>query len=73
MSQPKAIHPLSCVICDEPCGRRDDNPLFPFCSRRCQLIDLARWLDGDYCIPGHAGDLDRGDPDGGGPESDAFM
>jgi uncharacterized protein len=23
----------------------------PFCSERCKLQDLARWLDGDYRIP----------------------
>ena len=23
----------------------------PFCSERCKLIDLARWLDGKYQIP----------------------
>jgi len=25
---------------------------FPFCSRRCRLLDLGRWLRGEYCIPG---------------------
>ena len=24
---------------------------FPFCSDRCKLIDLGRWLDGKYQIP----------------------
>ena len=24
---------------------------FPFCSERCRLIDLGRWLDEDYRIP----------------------
>jgi uncharacterized protein len=24
----------------------------PFCSRRCQLDDLARWADGSYVVPG---------------------
>jgi uncharacterized protein len=24
---------------------------FPFCSERCRLIDLGRWLDGKYQIP----------------------
>ncbi len=24
----------------------------PFCSRRCQLEDLARWADGTYHVPG---------------------
>lgn len=27
-------------------------PAFPFCSERCRLIDLGRWIDGDYTIPG---------------------
>lgn len=25
--------------------------LFPFCSDRCKLIDLGRWLDDKYQIP----------------------
>ena len=25
---------------------------FPFCSERCRLVDLGRWLDGEYRIPG---------------------
>jgi endogenous inhibitor of DNA gyrase (YacG/DUF329 family) len=25
-------------------------PQFPFCSQRCRLIDLGRWLGGDYRI-----------------------
>ena len=27
-------------------------PSFPFCSDRCRLIDLGRWIDGSYKIPG---------------------
>lgn len=40
------------------CGRAfeaeslDSWPSFPFCSDRCKLIDLGRWIDGDYAIPG---------------------
>jgi endogenous inhibitor of DNA gyrase (YacG/DUF329 family) len=30
----------------------DDLPSFPFCSDRCRLIDLGRWIDGVYAIPG---------------------
>lgn len=30
----------------------DSLPSFPFCSERCRLIDLGRWLDGEYAIPG---------------------
>ena len=29
-----------------------DWPGFPFCSDRCKLIDLGRWIDGDYGIEG---------------------
>ena len=27
-------------------------PLFPFCSPRCRMVDLGRWLNGEYVIPG---------------------
>jgi uncharacterized protein len=27
-------------------------PTFPFCSGRCRLIDLGRWIDGKYVVPG---------------------
>lgn len=30
----------------------DELPQFPFCSERCRLIDLGRWLDSKYVIPG---------------------
>ncbi|MCG8418001.1 MAG: DNA gyrase inhibitor YacG [Proteobacteria bacterium] len=50
-----------CIICGEPCRGHEENELYPFCSRRCQLIDLGRWLDGDYRIPGNS--IDEDDPD----------
>lgn len=28
------------------------NKLFPFCSERCHLVDLGRWLREDYRVPG---------------------
>lgn len=34
------------------CGKPADPKLRPFCSKRCGDIDLARWLRGDYAIPG---------------------
>jgi uncharacterized protein len=42
---------------------KDGNKLFPFCSERCHLIDLGRWLDEDYRVP------DQPDVSGGGIES----
>jgi endogenous inhibitor of DNA gyrase (YacG/DUF329 family) len=29
-------------------------PEFPFCSPRCRLIDLGRWLGERYALPGEA-------------------
>lgn len=26
-------------------------PTFPFCSERCRLVDLSRWLDEGYRVP----------------------
>ena len=29
----------------------DDWPHFPFCSAKCKLIDLGRWLGEEYRLP----------------------
>lgn len=34
------------------CGKPRDAKYRPFCSSRCADVDLARWLRGDYAIPG---------------------
>lgn len=31
---------------------RPQNEFRPFCSRRCKLVDLGKWLDGSYTLPG---------------------
>ena len=36
------------------------NKLFPFCSERCHLVDLGRWLGEEYRVPGPA-PVDGGD------------
>lgn len=61
---------LKCPIC----GKDSDffsEPIGPFCSNRCKLVDLGKWLGEDYRIseplrPEHfagfeelSGDLDR--------------
>lgn len=38
-----------CPQCGKPAAVSGD-PAAPFCSKRCKLNDLARWLGGDYCI-----------------------
>ena len=32
----------------QECGPQ--GKLYPFCSERCKLIDLGRWIDGKYRI-----------------------
>jgi uncharacterized protein len=43
-----------CPTCGKPfeIERIDELPGFPFCSERCKLVDLGRWIDGAYSIPG---------------------
>ena len=41
-----------CPICKLEVKRTE--PCFPFCCERCQTIDLGRWADGSYSIPGEA-------------------
>jgi len=47
---------MRCPICKKPLALPPENtaPMprhFPFCSERCKLIDLGRWLDGKYQVP----------------------
>ncbi len=30
--------------------RKEDARFRPFCSERCKMVDLGRWLDGTYKI-----------------------
>jgi uncharacterized protein len=43
-----------CPICGKlyQIEKLGDLPSFPFCTDRCRMIDLGRWIDGDYAIPG---------------------
>ncbi|MDX2038499.1 MAG: DNA gyrase inhibitor YacG [Isosphaeraceae bacterium] len=44
---------IRCPICSKTMevAGIDDLPSFPFCSERCKLVDLGRWIDGDYRVP----------------------
>ncbi len=39
-----------CPICQEPVA--PDAAAFPFCSTRCRMVDLGRWMKGDYRVGG---------------------
>ena len=44
------------------CRRHPVDPAWrPFCSERCKLADLGRWLSGDYRIPVSRPDDDKDD------------
>ena len=40
-----------CPICQAPVPPEPRSPDHPFCSPRCKVVDLAKWLSGDYRIP----------------------
>jgi len=56
---------MQCPICrknfEEP--GPNEKSTFPFCSERCRLIDLSRWLGGKYQIPVEEDDRDESTPD----------
>jgi uncharacterized protein len=57
-AKPEAVA-RPCPVCGKPASRR----YRPFCSARCQTIDLARWIGGNYRVP--SADDAPGDDDGG--------
>jgi len=52
---------LKCPICgvEVPYVFIDEVPYRPFCSRRCKLIDLGRWLNEEYRVSEEAAEPDR--------------
>ncbi len=47
-----------CQICGRPIPAAAVAGRAVFCSERCRMVDLGRWLDGAYVIPGPAADAD---------------
>lgn len=43
---------IECPICHKTISyvHRDEVPYRPFCSQRCKLVDLGRWLSEEYRI-----------------------
>jgi endogenous inhibitor of DNA gyrase (YacG/DUF329 family) len=50
---------VPCPVCKKPSSQQHH----PFCSPRCQDIDLNRWLSGSYVIPGEAVEAEDTVPD----------
>lgn len=62
MGMPEASNMPQCPICKKPAAPLDDQA-FPFCSRRCQLVDLGRWMDGTYLTSRPIDSTEEQDPD----------
>lgn len=40
-----------CPICGKhAAASREENPVAPFCSKRCRLLDLSKWLGDEYAL-----------------------
>ena len=53
---------MNCPICKKPIDAlaAQRNEASPFCSNRCKLIDLGRWLDERYQIPVDPAENEKG-------------
>ncbi|MEJ7599288.1 MAG: DNA gyrase inhibitor YacG [Kofleriaceae bacterium] len=40
-----------CPTCRKAVAKETCGKLYPFCSERCHLVDLGRWLAEDYRVP----------------------
>ena len=47
-SKPKLV---ACPTCGKGAAWTPANPWRPFCSERCKLVDLGRWIGEEYRIP----------------------
>lgn len=47
-----------CPTCGGPAPLDASNPHRPFCCARCRDVDLGRWLNEDYVIPGQHVEVD---------------
>jgi len=52
---------IRCAICDRATTNGADNPWRPFCSERCKLLDLSRWLGEEYRIAGEGAPVVEGE------------
>lgn len=40
---------ITCPSCEAPVSVTE-HATFPFCSKRCRLLDLDRWVSGKYVV-----------------------
>lgn len=51
---------VNCPTCGKPVIWNESSPYRPFCSKRCQLIDLGEWAAEEKRIPSQS-DLNDSD------------
>lgn len=59
-----------CPICRKrvEVDKPEEAPHRPFCSRRCKLVDLGKWLNEEYRVTEEASDPDaRAEEEGDDP------
>jgi endogenous inhibitor of DNA gyrase (YacG/DUF329 family) len=42
---------MKCPTCGKPVDRKN-NSFRPFCSERCKMVDLGRWINEEYRLAG---------------------
>ena len=48
---------IKCPRCQKQIEYSPQNVYRPFCSQRCRDIDLGKWIEGHYAVPGEKADL----------------
>lgn len=41
---------MKCPICGRSFSPEECPDALPFCSARCKMIDVKRWLNEEYCV-----------------------
>ncbi|MGL4206797.1 MAG: DNA gyrase inhibitor YacG [Aeromonadaceae bacterium] len=49
------VKQVECPTCRKLVEWSEKSPFRPFCSKRCQLIDLGEWANEEKRIPGPSG------------------
>ncbi len=56
MSHDSTKRLVRCPNCGQDAIYAAENPFRPFCSKRCRLIDLGEWVEGNFRIAGSEAD-----------------
>jgi endogenous inhibitor of DNA gyrase (YacG/DUF329 family) len=60
---------MKCPTCDKDV-KWQENPFRPFCSERCKLVDLSKWVSEEYRVPGREAVPEAGLDDQAGSETE---